>query len=117
MNEEYISLEDFQRNIDMINFDTCCSNKNSCMNRNEMLKKLKELRFSIIDISLYLDTHPDDRKAIEIHKNYTNRFNKLSTEYEKIYGPLSIMFPCNKWRWLEEPWPWENNNCCERGDM
>ena len=25
--------------------------------------------------------------------------------YQKVYGPLMITYPCNKWRWLEEPWP------------
>ena len=31
----------------------------------------------------------------------------LEDKYQKVYGPLTINYPCNKWRWLEEPWPWE----------
>ena len=80
------------------------------MTRSEMAKKLKCYRFAIIELGLYLDTHPDDEKAICLHKEYANKFKELEDKYQKLYGPLSIMFPCNKWRWLEEPWPWERGN-------
>lgn len=76
------------------------------LNRKEMEKKLKCYRFAIIELGLYLDTHPDDEKAICLHNEYANKFKSLEDKYQKIYGPLSIMYPCNKWRWLEQPWPW-----------
>lgn len=109
MSEQYISYEDYQRNCQMQEYNDSCG-CNSYSTREEMIKQLKEYRFSIIDLGLYLDTHPDDKKAICLHKEYTNKFRRLSDQYEKIYGPLTIMFPCNKWRWLEEPWPWEGGN-------
>jgi spore coat protein JB len=106
MNENYISYEDFQKNseIDELYSANRCNNDYT---RDEMLKQIKELKFSIIELGLYLDTHPDDEKAICLHKEYCNKYRKLADQYQKIYGPLTIMFPCNKWRWLEEPWPWE----------
>ena len=82
----------------------------SDLNREEMAKKLKCYRFAIIELELYLDTHPDDEKAICLHREYANKFKVLEDKYQKVYGPLSIMYPCNKWRWLEEPWPWERGN-------
>ena len=91
----------------------CCNscNKEECMqNRNrvrqEMMKQIKCLSFAVVDISEYLDTHPDDRKAICLHKEYCNRLEEIKDKYQRIFGPLSIYYPCNKWRWLEEPWPW-----------
>ena len=57
------------------------------MSRKEMVDKIKAYGFAITDISLYLDTHPEDEKALCLHRNY-----------------------CKKWRWLEEPWPWERGN-------
>ena len=90
----------------------CCNscNKEECMqNRNrvrqEMMKQIKCLSFAVVDISEYLDTHPDDRKAICLHKEYCNRLEEKKDKYQRIFGPLSIYYPCNKWRWLEEPWP------------
>lgn len=80
------------------------------MLRDEMLNQIRCLKFAIVDISEYLNTHPDDAKAICLHKDYCKRLKELKEKYQKVYGPLSIYFPCNKWRWLEEPWPWERGN-------
>ena len=95
----------------------CCGscNKEECMqNRNrvrqEMMKQIKCLSFAVVDISEYLDTHPDDKKAICLHKEYCNRLEEIKDKYQRIFGPLSIYYPCNKWRWLEEPWPWERSD-------
>ena len=87
-----------------------CSESENDMTKEEMAKKLKCYRFAIIELGLYLDTHPDDEKAICLHKEYANKFKNLEDKYQKVYGPLSIMYPCNKWRWLEQPWPWERGN-------
>lgn len=90
----------------------CEHNTNECwQNRNkvrmEMMRKIKCLNFAVIDLAEYLDTHPDDRKALCLHREYTNELEDLKDKYQKVFGPLSIYYPCNKWRWLEEPWPWE----------
>ena len=61
----------------------------------------------IIELGLYLDTHPDDKKALCLHRKYCKEYRELTDKYQKVYGPLTIQFPCNKWRWLEEPWPGE----------
>ena len=73
----------------------------------ELKEQLKCYRFAIIELGLYLDTHPDDEKALCLHREYARRFKALEEQYQKVYGPLSIMYPCKKWRWLEGPWPWE----------
>ena len=78
--------------------------------RAEMLEKIKCLNFAITELGLYLDTHPDDEKALCLHRKYCKEYRELTDKYQKVYGPLTINFPCNKWRWLEEPWPWERGN-------
>lgn len=87
---------------------SCEQNRNRI--RNEMMKQIKCLNFAVVDISEYLDTHPDDRKAICLHSEYCNRLKEIKDKYQKIFGPLDIYYPCNKWRWLEEPWPWEGSD-------
>lgn len=79
----------------------------SGMNQEEMLKKIKCLKFAIVDLALFLDTHPNDKKALCLHNKYCKELRNLEDMYQKIYGPLTINYPCNKWRWIEEPWPWE----------
>ena len=93
----------------------CEENRKHCecgrdMRRQEMIDQIKCLRFSIIELGLYLDTHPEDQKALCLHREYAKQLKDLEDKYQKMYGPLTIFFPCNKWRWLEEPWPWERGN-------
>ena len=78
--------------------------------REEMAMKIKELDFALVELGLYLDTHPDDRKALCLHNTYAKQVKELKDKYQKVYGPLTMDYPCNKWRWLEQPWPWERGN-------
>ena len=78
-------------------------NRRDC-EREEMLMQIRELNFGVVELGLYLNTHPEDQKALCLHRKYTKELKELMDKYQKVYGPLSIYFPCNKWRWLEEPW-------------
>lgn len=80
------------------------------MRRQEMIDQIKSLDFAIIELGLYLDTHPDDQRALCMHREYCKQTKDLKDKYQKMYGPLTIFYPCNKWRWLEQPWPWERGN-------
>ena len=81
----------------------------NCMAKNQMLNEIRSLAFAITDIALYLNTHPTDEKALCLHREYCNRYDNLKDKYQRMYGPLTIYFPCNKWKWLENPWPWERS--------
>lgn len=78
--------------------------------RKELINKIKCYQFAVIELALYLDTHPEDEKALCLHRKYCKELKELQDKYQKVYGPLTINFPCNKWRWIEEPWPWERGN-------
>jgi len=80
------------------------------MERIEMMEKIQALNFGIIELALYLNTHPEDERALCMHREYAKKLKEVSDKYQRIYGPLSIYYPCNKWRWLEEPWTWEGGN-------
>lgn len=87
-----------------------CECNEDRMTRREMEMQIKEYQFAITDIALYLDTHPEDQRALCLHREYARILKDLRDKYQKVYGPLTIEYPCNKWRWLEEPWPWERGN-------
>jgi len=74
-------------------------------NREEMLHQIMAYDFAINELALYLDTHNDDEKALCLHNRYCKIVKDLKDKYQKVYGPLTIEYPCNKWRWIEEPWP------------
>lgn len=81
----------------------------SCQNneKEELFNEIQELNFSVIELGLYLDINPTDSRALCLHNKYANELRKLTDKYESMFGPLSIATPCNSWRWLDEPWPWE----------
>lgn len=91
-----------------INEDETCSEKE--ITREEMIQKIRSLDFSCVELAQYLDTHVDDEKALYLHRKYCTELRDLKDKYQKVYGPLNIYYPCSKWRWLEEPWPWERGN-------
>lgn len=80
------------------------NDKINCEMKEELKNQIMCLEFAIVELALYLDTHPDDEKALCLHRKYCQECKELKDKYQKVYGPLSINFPCRKWRWLEEPW-------------
>lgn len=86
------------------NSNTC--NCNSCQ-RKKLLHEIMSLGFAINDLALYLDTHPQDTKAIRLHSEYSQKQSILAEKYQEQYGPLTINYSSNTWDWIDEPWPWE----------
>ena len=78
--------------------------------RRDMMEQIRSLEFAVTELALYLDTHPTDEKALCLHRKYCKDLKDCKDKYQKVFGPLTIQYPCNKWRWLEEPWPWERGN-------
>ena len=58
------------------NMNSCGCNKNE-MTRAEMLKKIKCLKFAVVELALYLDTHPDDTKALCLHNKYSKELKEI----------------------------------------
>ena len=76
----------------------------------EKLKYVMELEFTTIDLNLFLDTHPTDKKALNYYDKTCMELKKAKKEYEEKYGPLTycgVTPNKNYWQWVEEPWPWE----------
>ena len=70
------------------------------------LAELMALDFAAHDLSLYLDTHPNDLEAIAMHEKYERKFALQKKEYEEKYGPLSPVIGEGV-NWLKNPWPWD----------
>ena len=102
------NIKTYSFNFTNVTETSDCENNN--ISQTDLLDKIRCLKFSIIELSEYLDTHEDDKKALLLHNKYTNELESLKEKYQKIFGPLTIYCPCNKWRWIEEPWPWEGGN-------
>lgn len=80
------------------------------MDRDTLLLKLTQADFCAVDMQLYLDTHPNDNKAIAKYNETIAEAKMLREEYEKNYGPLMSYISMSKedyFSWVENPWPWE----------
>ena len=84
-------------------------------NRNQLLKYITEVSFGVYEALLFLDTHCEDREALRYFRQNNEKRNFAMKEYAKLYGPLTISTAeddCDsKWKWVNQPWPWEGGEC------
>lgn len=72
-----------------------------------LLQRLSEASFFTVDLKLYLDTHPDDEKAIEMFREACRQEEACRDAFERCCYPLR---PCSagedgEWDWLMGAWP------------
>ena len=53
-----------------------------------LLAIIGEVRFALVELQLYLDTHPEDLEAQNDFNSYANALEQLCAEYTETYGPL-----------------------------
>lgn len=78
--------------------------------RTEKIRTIQELNFTMIELGLYLNNHPDSSEAMARFENAKTLYMNARNEYENLYGPLSyngINTAKDGWSWIESPWPWE----------
>jgi len=63
--------------------------------------ELMKVHFVCLELRLYLDTHPDDKNALEYYKHYRKKFLDLKEKFDESQeqGTLNS--------WVYNPWPWE----------
>ncbi|MDD5796183.1 MAG: spore coat protein CotJB [Oscillospiraceae bacterium] len=76
--------------------------------RQILLRKISTYGFAILDLQMFLDTHPNDEKTLAKIRKYREILIPLREEYEKEYGPLTKSEQSNNWTWVNSPWPWES---------
>ena len=77
--------------------------------REILLRRIQVCDFVLTDTSLYLDTHPTDRKALDHYQKHLEMRNKAHMEYTENYGPLTHADydGGDRWNWVDGPWPWQ----------
>lgn len=70
--------------------------------------ELQVMAFAIQELALYLDTHRDDKEALELYQTYQKMYHQAALEYSRICQPINHHVPGEgAYRWLDDPWPWE----------
>ena len=77
--------------------------------RVKLMRTVQTADFAMTDTGLYLDTHPDDAKALEYYEKMRKIRNEAAAEYNRLYGPLRAEDTCTdkRWSWTDGPWPWQ----------
>ena len=87
-------------------------------NKEQMLHQISVMSFAAYDMLLYLDTHPDDVKALSFYQEQCSIRKQLLDDYARQFGPLTMDHACNSpsdsWDWVMQPWAWEK---CQKGGM
>ncbi len=79
-------------------------------NKERIMKQIMALSFTQNELVLFLDTHPDNQKALAKYHEITAELNELRKFYKENFGPLTYAEVTSKtdWTWIKSPWPWEN---------
>ncbi|KKO52908.1 spore coat protein CotJB [Paenibacillus sp. DMB20] len=76
----------------------------------ELLEQLQAIDFVLVELNLYLNTHPDDLKSIEQYNKLAQERMMLAKQFEELYGPLMNFghaFSRHPFEWPKTPWPWQ----------
>ena len=79
------------------------------MNKDTLMREIMALDFALADLKLYLDTHPNDEKTIELYNKVAAKGKELFNTYQSLYGPLiaeTYTGSVGSWDWIDSPWPW-----------
>ena len=79
----------------------------------KLRRKLYELDFTIYELVLFLDSHPESARALELMREYREKRDAVMAEYREKFGDLIITAndaPAEgNWKWIDGPWPWDND--------
>jgi spore coat protein JB len=77
--------------------------------KKELELKLQEIKFTMIDLVLFLDSHPKNKEAFACFKEMAEKYKALRSEYVEKFGPITWADTAEKdtWVWVDGPWPWE----------
>lgn len=79
--------------------------------KNALLMKIKRYDFALKELNLYLDTHPNCRRALAKFRQYKQLRENAVNEYISEYGPITPeqTDSAAHWLWIDDPWPWERS--------
>ncbi len=73
-------------------------------------EEIQAFDFVIVELNLYLDTHPNDYDAIQQFNENTEKSMKLKVNFEQKFGPLMNFgrsYSDYPFMWVDTPWPWQ----------
>jgi spore coat protein JB len=76
----------------------------------ELMEELQSVDFVLVELTLYLDTHPQDYNAVIQYNEFAKKRKLLKGKIESKFGPLQQYgnsYSGYPWQWDKPPWPWQ----------
>lgn len=78
--------------------------------KTQLLNEIYDTSFAVNDLTLYLDTHPEDKQALIAFDQLKNRRKTALSAFEHDFYPLTV--DCvsenkSEWAWGSAPAPWK----------
>ena len=76
----------------------------------QLLEEIQAHDFALVELTLYLDTHPKDLEAMQQFNDLAHQSKLLKQKFEKKFGPLQQYgnsYTDANWSWGTTPWPWQ----------
>lgn len=76
-------------------------------NCEELMRAIMEADFFAQDLKLYLNTHPDDKRALEMYREACKQYKACKVVFEDSFYPLTACSAGKDdcWDWPEGIWP------------
>ena len=74
---------------------------------NDLMRAIMEADFVAQDLKLYLDTHPDDSRALELYREAVRQYKACKATFEDTFYPLNATAAGRngEWDWLDGTFP------------
>ncbi|MBE6902239.1 MAG: spore coat protein CotJB [Ruminococcaceae bacterium] len=71
------------------------------------MRAIMEADFFATDLKLYLNTHPDDERALEMYREACKQYKACKAAFEDSFYPLTCCSAGKKgcWDWPDGNWP------------
>lgn len=79
--------------------------------KEQLMRAIQMYCFYLVDLKLYLDTHPDCMEALEFFKEYSELLDEAKQRYAEEYGGITpyVADGDTHFTWTDGPWPWERS--------
>jgi spore coat protein JB len=81
--------------------------------RQAMILQIQQVGFTLVDLNLYLDTHPMDKMVLMSYNTFHDQYHKMMMDYSMKYGPLMNFGHApggmEEFMWVNSPWPWQKD--------
>lgn len=85
---------------------------NDVMNEMQAMQlQIQQWQFTLVDLNLYLNTHPMDKMALTTYNTLSKQLHEMMMAYNMKFGPI-VNFGhaeggTESFQWINSPWPWQ----------